>query len=138
MEEVWDIPTTVPSTQCIHTFRLEAQEPPKFARTPVIDFNCAQGKSLASVTVVGNPDCSDSELEARVRSHLMEWFDAQKGKSDEGGMAGWMSGLPTREADVASWRHLRTYRVPYAQPAQTPPVRDGGFFGRKVQVSEHV
>ncbi|CAM9601396.1 unnamed protein product, partial [Hapterophycus canaliculatus] len=93
-----------------------------------------EGKSLASVTVVGNPDCSDSELEARVRSHLMEWFDAQKGEGGEGGKAAWKSGLPTREADVAKWKHLRTYRVPYAQPAQTPPVREGGFFGRKVQV----
>lgn len=94
-----------------------------------------QGKSLASVTVVGNPDCSDSELEARVRSHLAEWFDSdtEKDGSERTAAAGG-SGLPTRGAHVAKWKHLRTYRVPYAQPAQTPPVRDGGFYGRKVQV----
>lgn len=88
-----------------------------------------QGKSLASVTVVGSPDCSDSELEAKVRAHLTEWFDQNKGSGEGAG------GLPTRGADVAKWKHLRTYRVPYAQPAQRPPVREGGFFGRKVQVS---
>lgn len=85
------------------------------------------------MTVVGNPDCSDSELEARVRCHLAEWFDTQK-EDSKGGAAAGKSGLPTRGADVAKWKHLRTYRVPYAQPAQTPPVRDGGFYGRKVQV----
>ncbi len=85
-----------------------------------------QGKSLASVTVVGNPDCSDGELEARVRAHLTEWFDGEGGAGK--------SGVRTRGADVAKWKYLRTYRVPYAQPAQTPPVRDGGFYGRKIQV----
>lgn len=89
------------------------------------------------MTVIGNPECSDSELETRVRSHLTEWFDAQKREGGEGGKAGLKSGLPTRETDVAKWKHLRTYRVPYAQPAQTPPVRDGGFFGRKVQVRKN-
>ncbi|CAN0391727.1 unnamed protein product [Pylaiella littoralis] len=92
-----------------------------------------EGKSLASVTVVGNPDCSDSELEVKVRSQLTEWFDTQNG-----GGAEVKSGLPTRGADVAKWKHLRTYRVPYAQPAQTPPVRDEGFYGRKVQVEDAI
>ncbi|CAM9508778.1 unnamed protein product [Ectocarpus sp. 4 AP-2014] len=90
------------------------------------------GKSLASVTVVGSPDCSDSELEAKVRAHLAEWFDKNKG-----GDAG-AGGLPTRGADVAKWKHLRTYRVPYAQPAQRPPVREGGFYGREVQVDDAI
>ena len=85
------------------------------------------------MTVVGNPDCSDSELEARVRKHLAEWFDTRREDGEGAGAAG-KSGLPTRGADVAKWKHLRTYRVPYAQPAQTPPVRDGGFYGRQVQV----
>ncbi|CAN0261905.1 unnamed protein product, partial [Ectocarpus fasciculatus] len=91
------------------------------------------GKSLASVTVVGNPDCSDSELEAKVRAHLAEWFDKKNKGGDEGA-----GGLSTRGADVAKWKHLRTYRVPYAQPAQRPPVREGGFYGRKVQVDDAI
>jgi phytoene dehydrogenase-like protein len=56
------------------------------------------GQSLASVTVIGNPDVDDATLEAAVRAELGGWFG--------------------REC-VSEWRHLRTYRVPYAQPAQT-------------------
>ncbi|KAG5175542.1 hypothetical protein JKP88DRAFT_203532 [Tribonema minus] len=58
------------------------------------------GQSLASVTVVGDPALRDAELEKQVRAHLGEWFG---------------------EAEVARWRHLRTYRIPYAQPSQRPP-----------------
>lgn len=99
-----------------------------------------QGKSLASVTVVGDPDCSDAVLESRVRAHLTEWFDKQEsgvtGKAGEGGDGGREGTVPTSVADVSEWRHLRTYRVPYAQPAQTPPVGEGGFYGREVQVGQ--
>ena len=58
------------------------------------------GKSLASVSIVGVPDLDDAELEARVRAEL-------------GAMFG--------EDAVARWSHLRTYRVPFAQPNQQVP-----------------
>ena len=35
-----------------------------------------------------------------VKSHLSEWFGAD---------------------EVRTWEHLRTYRIPFAQPGQTPP-----------------
>lgn len=54
------------------------------------------GKSLVSVTVLGMP--SDN-VEEDVRNQLKQWFGA-----------------------VANdWRHLRTYRIPYALPSQAPP-----------------
>ncbi|CAN0337786.1 unnamed protein product, partial [Laminaria digitata] len=101
-----------------------------------------QGKSLASVTVVGDPSCNNEELEARVRAHLREWFDEQGGKGagaragagGEGEGGGGKGSVVAKMGDVAKWRHLRTYRVPYAQPAQTPPVAGDGFYGRKVKV----
>lgn len=59
------------------------------------------GKSLVSVTVLGtgsNPD----QLLAEVRAQLGEWFGTA----------------------VQDWRHLRTYSIPYALPAQIPPALD--------------
>lgn len=52
-------------------------------------------KSLISVTVLGDPDYSDLQLENVVRIELKEWF----GKV------------------VNSWKHLRTYRIKHALPA---------------------
>lgn len=57
------------------------------------------GQSLVSVTVLGNPDRNDEQLEASVRDQLTTWFGR----------------------DVSAWRYLRTYRIPYALPAQFPP-----------------
>jgi hypothetical protein len=55
-------------------------------------------ESLVSVTVLGIP--RDEELlQTEVRKQLRDWF----------GLA----------AD--DWRHLRTYRIPYALPNQVPP-----------------
>jgi predicted NAD/FAD-dependent oxidoreductase len=59
-----------------------------------------EGRSLISVTVLGIPAEDDAALLARVRYELAGWYDS-----------------PT----VESWRHLRTYRIPWAQPDQTPP-----------------
>ncbi|MBA4192212.1 MAG: amine oxidase [Planctomycetaceae bacterium] len=56
------------------------------------------GESLVSVTVLGTPSDAD-RLEGEVREQLTDWF-----------------GSP-----VANWRHLRTYRIPYALPRQVPP-----------------
>jgi len=59
------------------------------------------GKSLISVSVIGTRDeLTDVELERRVRSELEDWFG---------------------KGTVALWDHLKTYRIPFAQPNQTPP-----------------
>jgi phytoene dehydrogenase-like protein len=57
------------------------------------------GQHLISVTVLGNPELDDAELETAVRQELQEWFGSQTG----------------------AWRHLRTYRIHHAQPHQPPP-----------------
>jgi phytoene dehydrogenase-like protein len=61
-----------------------------------------EGNSLISVTIIGNPDQSDQQLESAVRAQLKEWF-----------------GL-----GVNGWRYLRTYRILHALPMQIPPVSD--------------
>ena len=59
------------------------------------------GRALVSVSTIGTrPDLDDAALEAGVRRELASWFG---------------------EAQVGRWRHLRTYRIPYAQPPQAPP-----------------
>ncbi|GBF94145.1 hypothetical protein Rsub_07132 [Raphidocelis subcapitata] len=59
------------------------------------------GQALASVSVIGtHPELDDAALEAAVRAEVSAWF---------GGAA------------VSSWTHLRTYRIPFAQPSQAPP-----------------
>lgn len=55
-----------------------------------------ENQSLVSVTVLGTPN---GDVEAKVREQLQNWFGAE----------------------VSSWRHLRTYRIPYALPSQIPP-----------------
>lgn len=54
---------------------------------------------LVSATVLGLPRHNDIALEAEVRAQLTTWFGSS----------------------VATWRHLRTYRIPYALPRQAPP-----------------
>lgn len=56
------------------------------------------GQSLISVTVLGNPTDAN-QLEAEVLDQLRDWFGTQ----------------------VDSWRHLKTYSIPYALPAQPSP-----------------
>lgn len=58
------------------------------------------GQSLISATVLGIP--STGTLEADVRQQMTEWFGPR----------------------VATWRHLRTYAIPYALPRQVPPALD--------------
>ncbi|KAG2448128.1 hypothetical protein HYH02_006713 [Chlamydomonas schloesseri] len=59
------------------------------------------GQTLVSVSTVGTFDnLNDAALEAEVRKHLATWFGAK---------------------EVDSWTHLRTYRIPFAQPNQAPP-----------------
>ena len=57
------------------------------------------GAALISASVLGTPEDRPHVLEHAVRSHLRAWFGQQ----------------------IASWRHLKTYRIPYALPDQTAP-----------------
>lgn len=56
------------------------------------------GASLVSATVLGTPP-DEQRLRAEVRDQLAGWFGTA----------------------VDDWRHLRTYRIPYALPQQLPP-----------------
>ena len=59
------------------------------------------GKALVSVSLIGSfEDRSDEDLAAEVIRELSGWFG---------------------ESLVKSWRHLRTYRIEFAQPNQCPP-----------------
>ncbi|GIL82041.1 hypothetical protein Vretimale_1587 [Volvox reticuliferus] len=59
------------------------------------------GQALVSVSTVGTfPELSDEALEGEVRKQMSTWFGS---------------------GEVASWTHLRTYRIPFAQPNQAPP-----------------
>ncbi|XWS54466.1 hypothetical protein CRYUN_Cryun10bG0091700 [Craigia yunnanensis] len=58
-------------------------------------------KALVSVSLIGLfEDTSDDDLTAEVIMELSGWFGASM---------------------VESWRHLRTYRIGFAQPNQSPP-----------------
>lgn len=55
-------------------------------------------RSLVSVSVLGIPAGDDDSLATAVMSEMVGWFGS----------------------GVNDWRHLRTYRIPHAQPAQPP------------------
>jgi phytoene dehydrogenase-like protein len=59
-----------------------------------------KNKALISITIIGNPDQGDQQLETAVRTQLTEWFGSS----------------------VKDWRYLRTYRIPHALPMQVPPI----------------
>ncbi len=61
-----------------------------------------KNKALIEVTIIGNPDQDDKQLESTVRAQLTEWFGP----------------------GVNGWRYLRTYRIPHALPMQIPPISD--------------
>eukprot|EP01018_Ginkgo_biloba_P038351 Gb_00521 [translate_table: standard] len=59
------------------------------------------GKTLVSVSLVGyHENSSDDDLRIAVLKELSGWFGSSV---------------------VGSWKHLRTYRIRFAQPDQTPP-----------------
>jgi protoporphyrinogen oxidase len=58
------------------------------------------GQSLIAATIVGNPSPDDAALGERVRTELRGWYGSA----------------------VDAWRHLRTYRIREALPAQPPPL----------------
>lgn len=57
------------------------------------------GQSLISATVIGDPTSGDDQLERAVRVQMSDWYGATV---------------------VDRWRHLRTYRIPWAQFDQSP------------------
>jgi len=61
-----------------------------------------KNKALIEVTIIGNPDQEDKQLESTVRAQLTEWFGP----------------------GVNGWGYLRTYRIFHALPMQVPPVSD--------------
>ncbi len=57
------------------------------------------GRHLVCANLLGLPPAPDAEVEAAVRRQLSGWFGPS----------------------VNAWRHLRTYRIPYALPENRPP-----------------
>jgi phytoene dehydrogenase-like protein len=60
------------------------------------------GEALISVVLIGHLALDDKTAESLVRKELTEWFGSV----------------------VEKWRHLKTYRIPHALPAQPPPIPD--------------
>ena len=60
------------------------------------------GRHLISVVVIGQLDAENSVVETTVRQELGEWFGSA----------------------VNDWRHLKTFCIKHALPAQTPPMPD--------------
>ncbi|XP_059653360.1 polyamine oxidase 2 [Cornus florida] len=59
------------------------------------------GKALVSVSLIGLfDDVCDEDLTVQVVQELSDWFESSM---------------------VGSWKHLRTYRIGFAQPNQSPP-----------------
>jgi phytoene dehydrogenase-like protein len=56
------------------------------------------GKSLISVTVLGTQQLTDQQLSGFVIAQMKNWFGPA----------------------ASSWRHLKSYRIPHAQPQQYP------------------
>ncbi|GJN33169.1 hypothetical protein PR202_gb21736 [Eleusine coracana subsp. coracana] len=78
-----------------------------FFATSVAPSYAPEGKVLVSVSLVGSfaDRGDDAALAAEVVRELGGWFGAE---------------------EVAAWRHLRTYRIGFAQPDQTPPTEPAG------------
>ncbi|CAL5071655.1 unnamed protein product [Urochloa decumbens] len=77
-----------------------------FFATNVAPSYAPPGKVLVSVSLVGSfAGRDDAELADEVVRELGGWFGA---------------------GEVASWTHLRTYRIGFAQPDQTPPTTPAG------------
>jgi phytoene dehydrogenase-like protein len=109
-----------PGSRSVTCFYFETDEPPLSepllvlngeGKGPVNSLCCPssvapnyapKGKCLVSVTVIGNPDQTDQQLEMSVRAQLTEWFGR----------------------GVSAWRVLKTCRIHHALPLQVPPVSD--------------
>ncbi|XP_058096643.1 15-cis-phytoene desaturase, chloroplastic/chromoplastic [Magnolia sinica] len=72
-----------------------------FFATDVAPSYAPEGKTLVSISVVGScEDVPDEELTRVVIRELSGWYGTEV---------------------VESWKHLRTYRIGFAQPNQSPP-----------------
>jgi phytoene dehydrogenase-like protein len=60
------------------------------------------GEALISVVLIGHLALDDKTAESAVRKELTDWFGPM----------------------VEKWRHLKTYRIQHALPAQPPPIPD--------------
>ncbi len=69
------------------------------------------GKTLISVSIVGNKEISENELETGVQTELVKWFG--------------------REND---WHHLKTYRIPQA----LPQFFQGSSIVRQLKISDDI
>jgi phytoene dehydrogenase-like protein len=74
------------------------------------------GKALISVVLIGHLALDDKTAESVVRKELTEWFGPE----------------------VEKWRHLKTYRIQHALPAQPPPMPDPTVPIKPVKPGIHV
>jgi len=74
------------------------------------------GEELISVVLLGQPALDDRTAESAVRKELTEWFGPV----------------------VEKWRHLKTYRIQHALPAQPPPMPDPTVPAKPVKPGIHV
>lgn len=72
------------------------------------------GQALVSASLIGLPPLEDKELVPAVKSELETWFGKQ----------------------VASWHHLRTYRIKYAIPDQSKHALS--MVDRRCRIAPHV
>ena len=86
------------------------------------------GRHLVSVSVVGTADDFDEgALVEAVREQLDGWCGRKSVVAGRGPREGKKTSSPLspldpgNAVDVSGWRHLRTYRIPFAQPPQSPP-----------------
>jgi phytoene dehydrogenase-like protein len=80
----------------------------------VADGYAPAGRHLISVSTVGVPTVDEHQLVADVRTQAGRWFGAQ----------------------VAAWRPIVTYRIPYAQPRQDPV--DLPSLARPTRIGSHL
>lgn len=83
-----------------------------------------RGRHLISASVVGTADDFDENaLVEAVREQLDGWCGNKSVAAGKPrGERNPSSPLdPNNAVDVSAWRHLRTYRIPFAQPPQSPP-----------------
>ncbi len=72
------------------------------------------GQALTAVSCVGDPAIGDAELIECVKNELRQWYGEE----------------------VKDWQHLKTYRVRYSLPAQSPTARNSSF--RSYQASDDI
>jgi phytoene dehydrogenase-like protein len=74
------------------------------------------GEELISVVLLGHLEIDNKTAESLVRKELTEWFGNV----------------------VEEWRHLKTYRIPHALPAQPPPMPNPTVSAKRVQSGIYV